>query len=138
MAGKLLGWEKNLVLSSYGESFRNQRRVLHRHLGSRNQLYKIEPWHEMIESEAHTFLKRALVSPGALSEHLHKYVTFLSKYNVRSDLLQDEWPNGAEHGLWLQIEGGQGPDGCARQPSSCWLCARLYPWELPGRFDTSL
>jgi hypothetical protein len=78
MAGKLLGWMANLVLAPYGESMRNQRRVLHRHLGSKNQLYKLENWHGMIESEAHTFLKRALANPGALVENLHKYAGFCS------------------------------------------------------------
>lgn len=78
MVGKLMGWAEQLVLLPLGENFRNQRRFLHRHLGSRNQLQKMEPWNGLIESQAKVFLKRSLTDGASnIVPNLHKYVTYI-------------------------------------------------------------
>lgn len=85
MVGKLMGWAQQLVLLPLGESFRNQRRFLHRHLGSRNQLHKIEQWHELIENEVHVFLGRTLTSKS--SDIVHNLHRCVASYRV----LVGEW-----------------------------------------------
>nr|ADN06377.1 PAH-inducible cytochrome P450 monooxygenase PC-PAH 2 [Phanerodontia chrysosporium] len=60
MVGELLGWAQQLVFAPYGEHFRNMRKILHKYLGARGQLDKIEPYHEIIEAATAKFLVRAL------------------------------------------------------------------------------
>ena len=74
MAGKLLGYDQTLILAPYGHSFRNQRRFLHKYLGSRNNFAKIKPFHDLIESEIRVFLQRMIQTPANADEHAHKYV----------------------------------------------------------------
>ena len=72
MAGKLLGWDHSLVLSPYGDRFRELRRLLHRYIGSRGQLEKMERFHELIETENLRFLGRLLRNPEAFVAHIRK------------------------------------------------------------------
>lgn len=72
MAGELMGWAHSLVLSPYGTRFRDIRRLLHRYVGSRGQLDKVEPFHPLIETEAHHFLRRTLDSPERFVEHIRR------------------------------------------------------------------
>ena len=72
MAGELMGWSQALILSPYGDRFRDIRRFLHRYLGSRGQFEKIAPFHELIETETRRFLARLLSSPEHYVDHFRK------------------------------------------------------------------
>ncbi|EKM60777.1 uncharacterized protein PHACADRAFT_133539 [Phanerochaete carnosa HHB-10118-sp] len=74
MVGELLGWAQQLVFSPYNEHFRNMRKLLHRHLGSRGQLEKMEPYHELIEAAAARFLVQTLQDDGTDFRRLHNNV----------------------------------------------------------------
>ncbi|EKM59475.1 uncharacterized protein PHACADRAFT_205692 [Phanerochaete carnosa HHB-10118-sp] len=72
MAGELLGWAQNLVLSPYGDRFRDIRRYLHRYIGSRGQLDKVAPFHGLINSESHRFVQRMLSDSPSFVAHIRK------------------------------------------------------------------
>ena len=74
MASDLMGWDQILVLTPYGERFREMRRLMHRYFGARGQMEKIQPFYELIETETHRFLGRVLRRPYELVEHINKYV----------------------------------------------------------------
>ena len=83
MVGKLMGWAEQLVLLPLGENFRNQRRFLHRHLGSRNQLHKMEPWNPLVQSKAKEFLQRSLTDGAKnIVPNLHRSVSAATKHPV--------------------------------------------------------
>jgi hypothetical protein len=77
MAGKLIGWDHSLVLSPYGDRFRDIRKFLHQYIGSRGQLDKMEPFHELVEKETHKFLGRLLRHPDEFADHVRKYAPFI-------------------------------------------------------------
>lgn len=72
MAGELMGWSQALILSPYGDRFRDIRRFLHRYLGSRGQFEKIEPFYELIESETRRLLVRLRHQPEHYVDHVRK------------------------------------------------------------------
>lgn len=72
MAGTLLGWDKMLMLCPYDNRSRTMRRVLHRYLGGRGQLEKIQPFHEMIEDEVRRSLVWTLRAPKEFMESAKK------------------------------------------------------------------
>lgn len=74
MVGELMTWAQSLVFSPYGLRFRDIRRLLHRYLGSRGQLEKMEPFHALEEMETHRFLAGLLREPEHLVKHIRKYV----------------------------------------------------------------
>lgn len=74
MAGTLMGWDQSVVLCPYNDRFRNMRRVLHRYLGSRGQLDKMQPYHGVLEVAVQQLLVRLLREPAAFIKHLRKCV----------------------------------------------------------------
>lgn len=72
MAGEFMHWSQQLVLSPYGEHFRNMCKLLHRSLGGRGQHEKILPYHDLIEREIRRFLARLHEDPDA--EHLKENI----------------------------------------------------------------
>ena len=73
MVCELLGWAQQLVFAPYGEHFRNMRKLLHKHLGSKGQLEKVEPYHDIIEAATAGFLVRTL-RDGSEFHRLHDNV----------------------------------------------------------------
>ena len=74
MAGELMGWSQALILSPYGDRFRDIRRLLHRYLGSRGQFDRIAPFYSLLQHETHRFATRLLHSPEHFVDHIRKYV----------------------------------------------------------------
>ncbi|KIP07729.1 hypothetical protein PHLGIDRAFT_89231 [Phlebiopsis gigantea 11061_1 CR5-6] len=72
MAGELMGWSQALILSPYGDRFRDIRRLLHRYLGSRGQFDRIEPFYGLLQYETHRFVTRLLHSPEHFVDHIRK------------------------------------------------------------------
>ena len=72
MAGKLMGWDQSLVLSPYGERFRDIRKFLHKYIGSRGQLEKMERFHGLIEYHTRRFLERLSRQPEHFVEHIRQ------------------------------------------------------------------
>ena len=72
MGGELAGWKNTLVLTPYGDRFRNQRKLAHSLFGSRSTMSSFEPLEEL---ETHRFLKRLLSNPDGLQDHIRKCVS---------------------------------------------------------------
>lgn len=72
MAGELMTWAETLVFSPYGSRFRDIRRFLQRYVGSRGQLEKMAPFHDLQEAETHRFLTRLLHDPENFVGHVRK------------------------------------------------------------------
>ena len=102
MAGKLMTWEQTLVLSSYGPRFRDIRRFLHRYLGGRGQLAKMEPFHELEETETCRFLVALLRDPEHFIKHIRKYVLKIEIFKEVLIVVQDRRCHHTEYELWLQ------------------------------------
>ena len=66
-----MGWGDTLGLTSYGDKFREYRRLLHRFIGTRNA---IEVHANLQEREAQNFLRRVLNDPDNVQEHIRRYV----------------------------------------------------------------
>jgi len=66
MGGDLVGWDHTLVLTPYGERFRNMRKLFHRLIGARNsdQFWGLE------EKETRKFLLRMLEAPEKFRDHI--------------------------------------------------------------------
>ena len=75
MAGELMGWSQALILTPYGDRFRDIRRLLHRYLGSRGQFDRIEPFYGLIQYETRRFATRLLHSPEHFVDHIRKWVS---------------------------------------------------------------
>ncbi|KAG1823196.1 cytochrome P450 [Suillus variegatus] len=67
MAGELVDWNGSLALLPYGDRFRQQRKSLHRIIGSRAA---VGVYNEIEEVETRRFLKRMLAKPDRLEEHI--------------------------------------------------------------------
>ncbi|KAH7886958.1 cytochrome P450, partial [Phlebopus sp. FC_14] len=67
LAGELIGWKNTLVLSQYGERFKEFRRKVHRTIGTRAVL---EQYYPHVERQGHRFLKRLLDTPLEFSDHV--------------------------------------------------------------------
>ena len=72
MVGELMAWGETLVFSPYGSRFRDIRKFLHRYIGSRGQLEKIAPFHDLLEAETRRFLARLHRDPEHFVDHLRK------------------------------------------------------------------
>ncbi|KAJ7156841.1 cytochrome P450 [Mycena crocata] len=66
---ELVGWKNTLVLTPYGDRFRNYRRLAHSLFGSRSTMSSFEP---LEEQETHRFLRRVLKNPDDLQNHVRK------------------------------------------------------------------
>jgi cytochrome P450 len=64
-----MGWGNTLGMISYGDRFREYRRLLHRFMGTRNA---IEVHASLQEREAHNFLRRVLQDPDNVQEHIRR------------------------------------------------------------------
>ena len=69
--GELVGWDRSLALTPYGERFRAFRRLSHRLFGSRAQT---EKYHSLEERETKLFLRRVVNEPNGLVKHIRKLV----------------------------------------------------------------
>ncbi|KAJ3977109.1 cytochrome P450 [Lentinula raphanica] len=69
MGGELCGWKNTLVLTPYGERFRNYRRLAHQLFGNAATMKSFHPVEEL---ETHRFLKRLLSRPAEFSDHIRK------------------------------------------------------------------
>jgi hypothetical protein len=69
MGGELCGWRDHLVLTPYGERFRNYRKYFHRTIGSHKAMKKYLPIEEF---ETRHFLRRVLAKPEELSQHVRQ------------------------------------------------------------------
>lgn len=69
MGGDLVGWDRTLALTPYGERFRAYRRLTHRLFGSRAQT---EQYHALEERETKLFLRRVVSEPGDFAKHIRK------------------------------------------------------------------
>ncbi|KAG2159163.1 cytochrome P450 [Suillus bovinus] len=67
MAGELVGWKYSLPFLPYGRSFRQQRKKIHRVIGSRAAM---DVYNETEEVETRRFLKRVLAKPDQLQDHI--------------------------------------------------------------------
>lgn len=74
VSGRTLKWGEFVTFSPYGDRFREQRRYLHRYIGSRGQLSKVEPLHGLIEEETRAFLLKTMARPEEFEEHIREYV----------------------------------------------------------------
>ncbi|KIK45782.1 hypothetical protein CY34DRAFT_77296 [Suillus luteus UH-Slu-Lm8-n1] len=71
MSGELVGWKDSLPFLPYGDLFRQQRKNLHRVIGSRAAM---GVYNEIEEAETHQFLKRVLAKPDRLQGHVRHTV----------------------------------------------------------------
>lgn len=71
MSGELVGWKDSLPFLPYGDRFRQQRKNLHRVIGSRTA---VGVYNEIEEAETRQFLKRVLAKPDRLQEHVRHTV----------------------------------------------------------------
>ena len=60
VAGEMIGWDQSLVLSPYGERFRDIRRLLHQFIGTEKA---ITSFNELEEHEVKECLRRILSNP---------------------------------------------------------------------------
>lgn len=71
MSGELVGWKDSLPFLPYGDLFRQQRKNLHRVIGSRAA---VDVYNEIGEAKTHQFLKRVLAKPDQLQGHIRHTV----------------------------------------------------------------
>ncbi|KAG1844263.1 cytochrome P450 [Suillus tomentosus] len=71
MCGELVGWKDSLPFLPYGDPFRQQRKKLHRVIGSRAA---VSVYNEVVEVETRRFLQRVLAKPDRLQEHVRHTV----------------------------------------------------------------
>lgn len=71
MSGELVGWKDSLPFLPYGDLFRQQRKNLHRVIGSRAT---VGVYNEIGEAKTHQFLKRVLAKPDQLQGHVRHTV----------------------------------------------------------------
>ena len=65
--GEMVGWNQTLVLSPYGDRFREYRRFMHRLIGGQKQVQRFHPFSEQ---ETRKFLKRLLKNPNDVQSHI--------------------------------------------------------------------
>ena len=73
MAGHTLTWDQTLVLSPYGDQFRDIRRLLAQFMGTKKSVVKFR---EVMNKEAHDFLRRVLREPEDFAGHIRKSADF--------------------------------------------------------------
>ncbi|KAI0069200.1 cytochrome P450 [Artomyces pyxidatus] len=93
MAGELVGWKDTLVLTRYGERFKEYRKYFHSVMGTRASIEKL---YGLFESETRLFLRRMLWKPEELADNIRKtaggiilQVTYGYKPKEGSDSLVD-------------------------------------------------
>ncbi len=64
--GEMVGWAQTLVLSPYGERFREYRRFMHQFIGGRTQVKRFNP---LSEQETRKFLRRLLEKSNEVRNH---------------------------------------------------------------------
>ncbi|KAH7888012.1 cytochrome P450 [Phlebopus sp. FC_14] len=64
LAGEMIGWNKSLVLTQYGNHFKEYRKNIHRTIGTRAALEKFYP---LVERQVQRFLQRLIHTPEAIS-----------------------------------------------------------------------
>ncbi|KAK7692050.1 hypothetical protein QCA50_005455 [Cerrena zonata] len=69
MGGEMVGWVASLGLTRYSDRFRESRRFFNRIIGTKNAL---RPFHELVETEIHKFLRRLVYTPENVHEHIRK------------------------------------------------------------------
>ncbi|PSS35616.1 hypothetical protein PHLCEN_2v1439 [Hermanssonia centrifuga] len=69
MGGEIIGWKYTLILTPYGERFREYRRFMHRLIGGHKQ---VERFHVLERDQTHRFLKHVLHTPEKLSTHIRR------------------------------------------------------------------
>ena len=86
--GEMVGWNQTLVLTPYGDRFREYRRFMHQLIGGRTQ---VKRFHSLSEMETHKFLKRVLGSPDQVQDHIRQYVLCLHTMMFRRTQLQTQY-----------------------------------------------
>ena len=71
VAGEMVGWSQTLVLSPYGERFRDIRRLLHQFVGTEKLMHG---FHGIQEEETRRFARRLVQDPSRWIEHTKKCV----------------------------------------------------------------
>ncbi|KAL0952689.1 hypothetical protein HGRIS_006928 [Hohenbuehelia grisea] len=66
-AGRLIGWDQQLILAAYGDRFRAMRRLLHAYIGTRASVSTLTP---IMERKVQFHLRRMLERPEALSNYI--------------------------------------------------------------------
>lgn len=67
MGGEMVGWNRTLVLSPYGERLREYRKFIAKFMGGHKQ---VDEYHGLEEYETVRFLERVLKTP----EHVHEHI----------------------------------------------------------------
>ena len=65
--GEMVGWNQTLVLSPYGDRFREYSRFMHQLIGSQKQ---VQRFHPLSEQETRKFLRRLLKTPNDVQSHI--------------------------------------------------------------------
>ena len=81
VGGEMIGWDQSLVLSPYGERFRDIRRLMHQFIGTEKL---VSNFSDVQEQEAKRFLRRLADKPTKFEDHVKKYVR-LYPFPARSD-----------------------------------------------------
>lgn len=69
VASEMVGWKDVLVLTPYGDRFRESRRQLHRLMGTKAGC---ETFADLMETEARKSLKRLLANPDDFRQNIRK------------------------------------------------------------------
>lgn len=72
VTSKLLKWDQFMSSAPYGDMFREQRRYTHQYIGSRGQLWKIQPLNGLIEEETQKYLHKIMRQPEEFAEHIRE------------------------------------------------------------------
>ncbi|KIL00351.1 hypothetical protein PAXRUDRAFT_8298 [Paxillus rubicundulus Ve08.2h10] len=67
LAGEMIGWKNTLVISQYGDRFKEFRKKVHRVIGTRSIL---ETYYHHVERQGYRFLKRLLDAPEDFADHV--------------------------------------------------------------------
>lgn len=81
MGGKLVGWDRTLVLLHYGSRFREYRRLFSQLIGSRKM---VASYAQHMEAETSRFLARLLRQPDQLAKQVRKFVSLTLTSFLRS------------------------------------------------------
>lgn len=69
----LIGLNNGLVLTNYGQRFRNHRKLMHQLIGSNLSMSRFYP---IEETETRKFLKHLASTPQDLASHIRRFATF--------------------------------------------------------------
>jgi hypothetical protein len=84
MGGELMGWNKSLGLTSYGNRFREYRKLAHQLMGTESAVKRFSP---MQEEQARRFCKRLLKEPDNLSTNIRKCAPPALRRSVSNDVV---------------------------------------------------